>query len=1264
MKRILLLFIFVFTSKVVLSAPINKFNIQTNQEITPFELLKLNHKFSDVSNYHKNIILLKTKKNQKLDKYNNVILSNSISEKLDKLGASVQDVRAPFAKYYFSNGLQTEQSTNGIERICEITIEETDDILRICEELSKDEMVEYAEPAPIRYTTGFMPNDPGISSQWHIKNVKIDEAWEVVKDKTGVLIGICDSGTDLNHVDLKANIWTNPNETLDGKDNDGNGKIDDINGWDFVYEDNDPSVSNNPQNLHGTHVAGCAAAVTNNGTGIGSPAGLNCKIVATKHTSDIKDAPPAILRGYEGIIYLAKLGAKIINCSWGGYVSSLSEYEIIQEATKLGSTIFVASGNEAKDNDIHPSYPACYPNVISIGATAANNRVANFSSYGYGTPLFAPGDKIYSTIPSSSYGVNSGTSMASPIAAGVGAMVLSVFPNYTNKQIYHQLRSTGDVINLAHKYKAFKKINAYNAVTYNNPDFPDKIIPGASVSNISLPPFDNFINFSSKNLDLTITNYIGKAENMKVVVRSVDGYLTSSDFNKEFELGNMEINTEKNISLQVALDSLTGISDGKAKIMLEYYDKDFYDFEVIYIPIKTSTENTYRYNSISAATAARTIYEMYYNIHHYSDNLIFAVGGLHVYGRLYEAYLQTISKFAVTSTKTKLYPPQQSIPYTVYALSEKNLIVTSATNTQRSFMTHTKDRFTNSTPKYIETTSATPFINYLTFFDSKNGVFVGDPNKNGEWGIAISSDAGENWAPITNSPKADIKNETGLLNVATTLDSTIWFGTTYGRIIKSKNLGKDWKIDTVALNAMILSISFANANRGAAIYFENNNYYLATNTGFDEKWRKNVFDFSKLSTAYVPQYVYGNHLGFFFVVFSNNATFVSKDFGRSWESMPNKELADAQLSYAVTSKDNRSITLKTYGLNTDFNTNERENIFYNYVLATSTLAIPFAAKNITATLTPADIDYGLVDLGKDSLSKLVITNTGTSNLVVSDVKIIPQNSNTQKNDFIIKSFTKKLSPANQGTIEIVFAPKSDGKKEAKVYIANNSQTPELMATLTGEGNFVSFAELSANKRSILWNEKSEEEYFETQSIELKNVGNSNLEITECIITPKNDTTNAKDFTLLDTLPIIIEPNSTYNISIKATPQEEENYNKREALLTIKNNGTKDNYVISLIHIRKDKSSIMVCDTNIFSAPYPNPSKSDINITVFLSETTSYYIDIFDVLGNKLNQVFNGLGTKGENKLKIATDELASGTYYLVLNLNGKRYYNKFVVAKE
>ena len=221
-----------------------------------------------------------------------------------------------------------------------------------------------------------------------------------------------------------------------------------------------------------------------------------------------------------------------------------------------------------------------------------------------------------------------------------------------------------------------------------------------------------------------------------------------------------------------------------------------------------------------------------------------------------------------------------------------------------------------------------------------------------------------------------------------------------------------------------------------------------------------------------------------------------------------------------------------------------------------------------------------------------------------------------------------------------------------------------MAILTGEGNFVPFAELAVDKRSMLWNEKSEEEYFETQTIELKNVGNSNLEITECIITPKNDETNAKDFTLLDTLPIVIEPNDIYKISIKATPQEEENYKRREALLTIKNNGVKDNYIISLLHIRNNKSIIMVCDTNVFSAPYPNPSKLDINITVFLNETTSYDIDIFDVLGNKLNQVFNGVGTKGENKLKIATDELASGTYYLVLNLEGKKYYNKFVIAKE
>ena len=152
---------------------------------------------------------------------------------------------------------------------------------------------------------------------------------------------------------MKSNIWKNPNEKIDALDNDNNGKIDDINGWDFVgnvsiqdiangkyKEDNNPCPTSSA-NSHGTHVAGCAAAVTNNNIGVAG-IGLNCKIVATKHSID-NNHLAGIHRGYEGVVYLAKLGARVINCSWGGSRFSFAELDAINEAIDLGAVIFAAS---------------------------------------------------------------------------------------------------------------------------------------------------------------------------------------------------------------------------------------------------------------------------------------------------------------------------------------------------------------------------------------------------------------------------------------------------------------------------------------------------------------------------------------------------------------------------------------------------------------------------------------------------------------------------------------------------------------------------------------------------------------------------------------------------------------------------------------------------------------------------------------------------------------------------------------------------------
>ena len=287
-------------------------------------------------------------------------------------------------------------------------------------------------------------------------------AWDITKGSTDIVIGIVDTGVDYFHEDIGANDWLNPGEILNnGVDDEGNGYIDDVYGWDFVgdikimeainkqwKEDADPRNANQ---THGTHVAGCASAVTNNQKGIAGT-GYNCKIMSIKCASD-KGNVNGIWRGYDGIVYAADNGAHIINCSWGGSGSSPVEQEVINYAVNKGSVVVVAAGNDGNNIDKRIAFPACYQNVLCVGATTQADTLAYFSNRGRLVTVYAPGEQILSTLPGHLYGKESGTSMASPIVAGIAGLVLSSHQDWiTNsptpadrvKRVIHQIRSTSD----------------------------------------------------------------------------------------------------------------------------------------------------------------------------------------------------------------------------------------------------------------------------------------------------------------------------------------------------------------------------------------------------------------------------------------------------------------------------------------------------------------------------------------------------------------------------------------------------------------------------------------------------------------------------------------------------------------------------------------------------------------------------------------------------------------------------------------------------
>ncbi len=342
-------------------------------------------------------------------------------------------------------------------------------------DLSSNRIVEYAEKVML-LKTHVTPNDFTIASNTssvYLNWIGAPNAWNVYNSTsngtTNITVAIVDNAIQRTHVDLAANIWTNPGEIpANSIDDDQNGYVDDVNGWDPADGDNNTNPTNYAMD-HGTHTSGCAAATNNNGIGASS-IGWNLKIIPVKCAKN-GDSPSSVGYGYQGIIYAAKCKARVISCSWGGTgAPSTSAQSIIDYAWSKGCIIIVSAGND-NNNVLH--YPAAYNNVYAVAATGNNNDVkAGFSCYGTWVDISSPGVNIFSTLPNATnnnYGQMSGTSMACPITAGLAGLMLAKYPWMTQTNVLNCISSTAVNITAANNASltgllGAGRINAYAAM--------------------------------------------------------------------------------------------------------------------------------------------------------------------------------------------------------------------------------------------------------------------------------------------------------------------------------------------------------------------------------------------------------------------------------------------------------------------------------------------------------------------------------------------------------------------------------------------------------------------------------------------------------------------------------------------------------------------------------------------------------------------------------------------------------------------------------
>jgi len=314
-----------------------------------------------------------------------------------------------------------------------------DDLIKEFQQLV---FVEYAERVPL-YECSLTPNDLH-PNQWYLPQIQAEAAWDITTGSASVVIAIVDDAVLLSHEDLAPVIWVNPGEIPgNGIDDEPNGYIDDINGWDAADNDNDPNPVNptNSYFTHGTHCAGLAAAATDNNVGIASVS-YNVKLMAVKTAFTGWGSVPA---AYLGVQYAMAANADIISMSWGGTGFSQTYQNIFNTAHNQGIVLIAAAGN---DNTDILAYPASYNHIISVGATNSSDQKAWFSNYGDSIDVMAPGQAIWSTLAgsNSSYDYLNGTSMACPLVSSLAALMLSWDPTLTPDELEACLKSSCDNI--------------------------------------------------------------------------------------------------------------------------------------------------------------------------------------------------------------------------------------------------------------------------------------------------------------------------------------------------------------------------------------------------------------------------------------------------------------------------------------------------------------------------------------------------------------------------------------------------------------------------------------------------------------------------------------------------------------------------------------------------------------------------------------------------------------------------------------------------
>ncbi|MFO0887870.1 MAG: S8 family serine peptidase [Isosphaeraceae bacterium] len=421
----------------------------------------------------------------------------------------------------------------------EVPVEPGQDYAAVLKAYQSDPHVLYAQPDYL-LRINLAPNDPSFTSGrlWGLNNgndadIDAPEAWSFNTGSGNMVVAVIDTGVDYGHPDLARNMWVNRDEVPGNNlDDDGNGFVDDVYGYDFRNNDGNPMDDNG----HGTHVAGTIGAVGNNGVGVVG-VNWNVKIMALKFLG--ADGSGSSSGAIQALNYAVQMGAKISNNSYGGDGYEQAFADALAAASNAGHIFVAAAGNDGRDIDTTPTYPGSYnaPNVVTVAATDSNDGRAWFSNFGARTvELGAPGVNIYSTAPGNRYQALSGTSMATPHVAGALALIWDHFPEMTSSQVINRMMGAVDpVASMATTTVSGGRLNVRRAL--------DDVSPTADIVDVTPDPRANAVDsitirFSEPVLGLDLSDLRLSRDGGANLLTSQQT-LTSSDGGATYTLGNL-----------------------------------------------------------------------------------------------------------------------------------------------------------------------------------------------------------------------------------------------------------------------------------------------------------------------------------------------------------------------------------------------------------------------------------------------------------------------------------------------------------------------------------------------------------------------------------------------------------------------------------------------------------------------------------------------------------------------------------------------------